>query len=69
MMLKIIGKNCQDFRVNIGKIQSDVSRETNYSIENISAFENGRNDNCRILMWYILNGMTSEDLRKWLINE
>lgn len=36
--------------------QSQVARELGYSLENISAFENGRNNNAEILLYYIKKG-------------
>lgn len=63
-MLKIIGNNCRDYRVKIGYRLIDVAQETNYSLENIHSFESGRNDNYRILLWYLLKGMTIHDLLK-----
>ena len=61
--VKDIGNACRCFRVSIGKTQLQVAFETGYSVENISSFENGRNDNCRLLLWYFFHGMTVEDLR------
>ena len=52
-----IGKYCKKYRVSIGRFQSDVAEDTGYSVENISAFETGRNDNARILLWYIEKGI------------
>lgn len=63
-MQKIIGNNCKLWRVNHGYFQMDVANDTHYSIENVSSFENGRNDNYRILLWYILHGMTISDILK-----
>ena len=36
--------------------QSEVAKELGYSLENISAFENGRNNNAEILLYYIKRG-------------
>ena len=55
--LKEIGQKCKEFRKNIGVSQRDVARDLCYTSENISAFENGRNDNAIILLWYIKNGL------------
>lgn len=55
--LREIGRRCKRYRTDIGLYQSDVAKDTGYSIENISSFENGRNDNARILLWYIAHGM------------
>lgn len=63
-MQKTIGYNCKLWRINHGFFQIDVANDTNYSIENVSSFENGRNDNYRILLWYILHGMTINEILK-----
>ena len=61
--LKDLGLRCKRFRVSHGYFQSHVADETGYTTENISAFENGRNDNSRILLWYIAHGMTIEEIK------
>ena len=63
-MQKVIGNNCKLWRVRNGFFQTDVANDTNYSIENVSSFENGRNDNYRILLWYILHGMSINEVLK-----
>lgn len=55
--LKEIGQKCKEFRKKIKASQRDVARDLHYTSENISAFENGRNDNAIILLWYIKNGL------------
>lgn len=62
MDLRVLCKRCQKFRIDNGFYQSQVALETGYSIENISAFECGRNDNLRILLWYFSHGMTYDYL-------
>ena len=62
--LKIIGANCKDFRIKSGYYQMDVANETGYSIENVSSFENGRNDNLRLMLWYMTHGMKIDDILK-----
>lgn len=57
-----MGRRCKEFRVERGYYQADVARDTGYSVENISAFETGRNDNARILLWYFVHGMNAEHL-------
>lgn len=65
-----VGLNCQEYRrTKTSYTQVDVAKELGYSVENISAFENSRNDNMRILMWYILHGMELKDLVRGLNNE
>ena len=60
--LREVGKRCKQFRVEHGFFQTDVAADTGYSVENISSFETGRNDNARILLWYFAHGMKSEHL-------
>lgn len=61
--LKNLGLKCKKFRVSLGVLQSDVANDTGYSLENISAFETGRNDNARILLWYFMHGMTVDHIQ------
>ena len=60
--LKYIGARCKEYRLTLGILQYKVALDTGYSLENISAFETGRNDNSRILLWYFLHGMTLDYL-------
>lgn len=62
LSLKDVGRRCKQFRVDRGYYQMDVATETGYSVENVSAFETGRNDNARILLWYFAHGMNYEYL-------
>lgn len=55
--LKEIGKKCKEYRIKAGYKQTDIARDLGFSMENISAFETGRNDNALILLWYIAHGM------------
>lgn len=59
-----MGSLCKKFRVEHGYFQTDVASDTGYSVENISSFETGRNDNARILLWYLAHGMNAEHLFK-----
>ena len=56
--MKKIGERCKRFRQLLQYRQIDVARDTGYSLENISGFENGRNDNGLIMLWYIAHGMS-----------
>ena len=62
LSLREIGRRCKQYRVEHGYYQADVAEETGYSIENISSFETGRNDNARILLWYFAHGMKYKNL-------
>lgn len=60
--LRELGRKCKKFRIEHGYFQVDVATDTGYSVENISSFETGRNDNARILLWYFVHGMNTEHL-------
>lgn len=63
MNMLSIGHRCRHYRKRILKCkQLDVARETGFSISNISAFETGRNDSGLIMLWYLLHGMTLEQI-------
>ena len=57
---KNFGELCATFRKDVLHItQEQVAEELDYSQENISAFENGRNANANILFWYLKKGLLS----------
>lgn len=58
MTNKEMGTKCAEFRKTIDVKQSEIASDLNVSVETISAFENGRTNNARVLMWYIEHGMT-----------
>ncbi len=60
--LKTIGARCKEYRLTLGILQYKVAQDTGYSLENVSSFETGRNDNARILLWYFTHGMTIDYL-------
>lgn len=62
-VLRHIGQRCKEYRQEQGFLQSDVAKDTGYSKENVSAFETGRNDNSRILLWYFEHGMNITHLK------
>ena len=57
MDMKRIGAACRTLRESLKLKQSDVGQMIGCSKENISAFENGRNNNATILAWYITHGL------------
>lgn len=61
--LKDLGLRCKQFRVSRGYRQHNVAEDSGYTIENISSFECGRNNNAIILLWYIAHGMTIEEIK------
>lgn len=52
-----IGRKCANFRRSIGYSQKQVADELGYSRANISMFENGKNYNMMILLWYLKRGL------------
>ena len=57
---KRLGQICADHRKRIGYTQQQIADELGYSVYNISAFENGRNDSAKILFWYLEHGLEVE---------
>lgn len=53
----MLGEVCKNYRKKVGKKLSDVAFDTGYSIANISKFENDKNYNYLILLWYVENGL------------
>lgn len=52
-----IGQKCANFRRLIGISQQQVADELGYTRTNISMFENGKNYNMIILLWYLKRGL------------
>lgn len=59
---KKIGAICKAHRELLGLTQKDVGKDTGYCQRNISAFENGHNDNGIIMLWYIEHGLHGIDI-------
>lgn len=62
-MLKELGQKCAYIRRLKGKTQVQVAIDTGYSPEVISSFENGRNNNCKIFIWYLRQLTDIEDVK------
>ena len=58
--LKEISAACQAYRRREGVPQSRVAFDTGYSVESVSAFENGRVNNLMLYLWYAGRGMDIE---------
>ena len=58
-----VGTVCKICRRRAGKTVAEMARETDYSLSNIYAFENGRNNNIVLLMWYFEH----TDLAPWML--
>ena len=56
--LLCIGQACKAYREDLGIKQSQVAKETGYSEQNISSFENGRTNNMIIFLWYLHQGIS-----------
>ena len=61
MNIKELGEKCRRFRIMKSYLQSQVAQEVGCSKENVSAFENGRNDSAIIFLWYIRKGLKVYD--------
>lgn len=61
---KQIGKACQFYRMSLGLRQKDVALDLNYTKDNISQFENGRNGSLRVFIWYLDKGLTIDEIVK-----
>lgn len=62
--LKALGEHCKRLRRTLDIKQMQVAIETGYSLKNISAFENGGNNNALILLWYINHGLNRDIIRR-----
>lgn len=63
MNMLMLGHKCALYRKKILKCtQMDVAKETGFTVSNVSAFETGRNDSSLILIWYLMHGLTLEQL-------
>ena len=63
-------KLCKEYRMNVlGMTQADVANELGYTRTNISEFENGRNRNFAIFLWYIGKGLPLSDVERIVKNE
>lgn len=61
--MMVIGRRCANYRKKVLRCtQLDVARETGYTVSNVSAFETGRNDSSLIMLWYLIHGMTLEQV-------
>ena len=54
---KRLGELCQKYRKELGFTQEELAKVLNCTRENISMFENGKNNNANILCWYIIHNM------------
>ena len=62
-----IGKKCKEKRKEHKYTQLQVSFDLHFSVENVSAFECGRNDNYEILMYYLFKFFTNEESRNFIL--
>lgn len=63
MNMLMLGHKCALYRKKILKCtQMDVAKETGFTVSNVSAFETGRNDSSLILIWYLMHGLTLDQL-------
>ena len=51
-----VGELCKRWRITNNFALSEVAEELDYSVDNIVKFEQGKNNNMMILLWYLLHG-------------
>lgn len=61
---KEVGEICKRARKRKGIYQFQIGMVLNYADTNISMFENGKNGNSRILLYYLENILSDEDKRE-----
>lgn len=64
--LREIGDACRQFRKRQGYTQVHIAIDTGYTPSNVSHFENGANDNIKLLMWYIDHGFSLDFLDNYV---
>ena len=64
--MRILGAMCRSFRISLGVTQKEIARDIDCGQENVSAFENGRNRNCVILLWYVNKGFDLGGYGSWI---
>lgn len=60
-----VGTICKICRQHAGKKVSDVAADIGCTPHNIYSFENGKNNNMTILIWYLFN----TDLAVWMLSK
>lgn len=64
-----IARACERFRIEtLHKTQADVANETGYSRSNVSEFENGRNRNLALFVYYIEHGLPLSTIERIVKN-
>lgn len=61
-LVKLIGARCARYRTSLGLTQVDIAAFAHCSIENVSAYEHGRNASLILMLAYMSYGMTYDDL-------
>lgn len=67
--MKSVGRVCRDFRMGLGLPLTAVSAATGYSPQNVCHFEQGRNDNTTIFLWYIAHGLDIDIVIKGVLSD
>lgn len=66
MTLKELGLICQEYRKMLGYDQRIVADYIGCTPANISAFENGRNNNALIFAWYVRQGLYDDGVYNYI---
>lgn len=59
-----IGNLCKRWRIMNNFDLSEVAQATGYTTDNIVKFEQGKNNNMKILLWYLEHGFDVSRFRK-----
>lgn len=63
MDMQKLGRMCKTYRKHTLKTsQCEVAKDIGVTGQNVSAFERGKNNNARILLWYIERGMDIDNV-------
>lgn len=66
---KRLGKLCQERRWKMGFTQSDIAKEIGCDGRSISQFECGNTTSWRILKWYLLNDILTNEILKGVLKD
>lgn len=59
-IIESIGRSCRIWRNTMGYSIAQVIKETGYTASTITLFEQGKNNNAVLFLWYIARGFNPE---------
>lgn len=63
--LKKLGRMCKTFRREHDIAMKTIADDLDYSVESISAFERGKINTSRILLWYVKHGLNADYIKEY----